>query len=163
MAHTFQCIGVGLLSMDLRADDHGQMNGFLALCNVSVGLCFGPLATHAHFCRPECRFRTAGGTIGLAQLAAILNSKITSYIHGLIASSTLSPALASQLSLAGGSLDSVNTISSPSPDLLAYVRDAFRYAVRWSFISLLPWCGISSLLVLFLSDIPDTDVVRDMD
>ncbi|KDQ08492.1 hypothetical protein BOTBODRAFT_138939 [Botryobasidium botryosum FD-172 SS1] len=168
-----QCVGVGLLSMGLQANNHGQINGFLALCGVSVGLCFGPLAMHARFCQPEDRvaivvtlnlfFRTAGGTIGLAQLAAVLNSKVTSYIHNLAASGTLSPAIVSQLSLAGGSLDSVNTISSLSPDILVYVRDAFQYAVRWAFISLIPWCGISFFLVLFLSKIPDTDVAREGD
>ncbi|KAF9509014.1 hypothetical protein BS47DRAFT_1365547 [Hydnum rufescens UP504] len=37
-------------------------------------------------------FRTAGGTIGLAQLAAVLESKVRSYINRLIASGAVSPS-----------------------------------------------------------------------
>lgn len=87
----------------------------------------------------------------------MLNSKVTSYISGLVKSGTITPSQAAELSLVGGSLDSVNSIGKLSPSLLIYVRDAFRHAVRWSFISLIPWCGLAFFFVLFLSKIPDTD------
>ena len=38
-----------------------------------------------------------------------------------------------------------------------FVRDAFRKAVTWCFISLIPWSGVSFILNLFLSNIEDTD------
>ena len=37
------------------------------------------------------------------------------------------------------------------------VRDAFRNGVKWCFISLVPWTGLSLIGCLFLSNIIDTD------
>lgn len=37
------------------------------------------------------------------------------------------------------------------------IRDAFLDGVRWSFISLIPWLGVGSVLSVFLNKIRDSD------
>lgn len=45
MGIMLQPVGVGLLSLALEQGSNAKINGFLALCGVSVGLCFGPLVS----------------------------------------------------------------------------------------------------------------------
>jgi hypothetical protein len=174
-------VGVGLISMAVQQNNHGMINGFLAMSGVGVGLAVGPLAStfvrtlffffsssfflikcrtavHARFSQPEnvvavvvglnMLFRTAGGTVGLAQLGTVLEAKVRSYVlSNAPPSSSIDPATFS------GSVQSIDSISSLSPALQAFVKDAFQYGVRWSFVSLIPWCAISAVLVFFLSNI----------
>lgn len=102
------------------------------------------------------QFRTFGGTVGLAQCGAVLNARVRSYIANLFASGVLSLEDAAQLSSLGG-LESIQAISALPPALAQHVRDAFRLGVRWAFISLIPWTSLALILVLFLSNIRDTD------
>lgn len=104
-----------------------------------------------------CQFRTAGGTIGLAQLSAVLESKVKSYLANLgRTAGELSDTEKSALgSLSGASLDSVDAILNLPPDVRSLVQDAFRKACQWSFISLIPWCCVAAILCLFLSTIPE--------
>ncbi|KDQ08494.1 hypothetical protein BOTBODRAFT_118640 [Botryobasidium botryosum FD-172 SS1] len=163
-----QPIGIGFLSKALMNDNQSQVNIFLGLCGASVGLTFGPLSMHARFTQPENRiativalnlfFRTEGGTVGLAQLSAVLNSKVRTYLSNTISSGSLSPADAA--TLAGESLDSVSSMANLPPQLLQIVRDAFRDGVRWAFISLIPWSCVALLAVLFLSTTKQSTLVR---
>jgi hypothetical protein len=69
-------IGVGLLGQALY-DQPNRVKGYLILTGIGVGITFGPLSYQARYSQPEERvavvvatnlfFRTAGGTIGLAQ------------------------------------------------------------------------------------------------
>jgi hypothetical protein len=57
-------------------------------------------------------------------------------------------------------LDSINSIDNLDPALFQVVSDAFREGVRWAFISLIPWFGVSFLLSLKLSAIqPNSEEV----
>ncbi|KAG8982825.1 hypothetical protein FRB90_006523 [Tulasnella sp. 427] len=164
-------VAIGLLTFALKNNSQAQLDGFLAMTGVGIGLTFAPLVLQARYCQPTNRiavvvsmnlfFRTAGGTIGLAQLSAILDSKVKSYIKALVETpGALTPSQMSSLgSIFGNSLNSVDTILSLPPDAREIVQDAFRRACRWSFISLIPWCGVSAILCLFLSTIP-TEVVN---
>jgi len=60
-------------------------------------------------------------------------------------------------SASAGSLDSLQDINNLSSGLQTVVRDAFRDATRWCFISLIPWAAVAFILTLKLSSIPDTD------
>ncbi|KIJ28884.1 hypothetical protein M422DRAFT_189144 [Sphaerobolus stellatus SS14] len=159
-------IGLGLLSLAMQKNNEKLVDGFLVLCGVGVGMTFGPLAIHARFSQPEERvavvvglnlfFRTLGGTVGLAQCSAVLNAKVRTSIADAIKSGQFSTTELSQLASLGN-IQSINDISALPPALATVVRDAFRNGVRWAFISLVPWAGIATILVLFLSKIPDTD------
>ncbi|KAG8908455.1 hypothetical protein FRC01_007370 [Tulasnella sp. 417] len=165
-------IAIGLLTIALGNNSQGQLNGFLALTGVGIGLTFAPLVLQARYCQPAERiavvvsmnlfFRTAGGTIGLAQLSAVLDSKVKSYIYALVNTpgALSSSQLSSLGSIFGSSLNSVDTILSLPPEARQIVQDAFRRACRWSFISLIPWCSVSAILCLFLSTIPRETVTR---
>ncbi|KIO19830.1 hypothetical protein M407DRAFT_222177 [Tulasnella calospora MUT 4182] len=165
-------IAIGLITIALDHNSQGELSGFLALTGVGIGLTFAPLVLQARYCQPAERiaivvsmnlfFRTAGGTIGLAQLSAVLDSKVKSYIYALASTpGALSPSQMSSLgSIFGSSLNSVETILSLPPEARQIVQDAFRRACRWSFISLLPWCCVSAILCFFLSTIPQETVSR---
>lgn len=162
------------------------------MAGVGVGLTFGPLAIHARFSQPSERVaivvalnlfvsiqlpnpfassrmksfsptqsRSLGGTVGLAQCSTILNAKVHSYFANLPATA-LSANGVPAAALSTASLSSLQDINQLPPAVQALVRNAFRNGVRWSFISLIPWCALSLIGVLFLSKIKDTDrpVVR---
>ena len=125
---------------------------------------FGPLSIHARFSQPDDRvaivvasnlfFRTAGGTIALAQLAAVLNAKVRSDITNLIYSGALSLEEVEAIGAKSSSIDSLGGINNLPPAVQQFVKAAFANGLKWAFISLLPWCGIAFVLVLFLSMIP---------
>ncbi|KAG8899769.1 hypothetical protein FRB99_006452 [Tulasnella sp. 403] len=163
-------VGIGLITQALHTDSQTQLSGFLALTGAGIGLTFAPLALQARFSQPFSRtalvvsmnlfFRTAGGTIGLAQLSAILDSKVRGYITALVAQpvdapGALTPAQRMELNgLFGQSLNSIQGIYSLDPATLTVVQDAFRRACRWSFISLIPWCCVAAILLFFLTTLP---------
>ncbi|KAG8949426.1 hypothetical protein FRC00_008142, partial [Tulasnella sp. 408] len=101
-------VAVGLLTIAIDNNNQKQLNGFLLFTGVGIGLTFAPLSLQARFCQPFNRvaavvsmnlfFRTAGGTIGLAQLSAVLDTKVKSYITSLVVSSNaLTPEQKAQI------------------------------------------------------------------
>ena len=104
------------------------------------------------------QFRSFGGTVGLAQCAAVLNGKVTSAIARLLASGVLSADEAAAVARAAAAgMDSLASIDALPAAVQALVRDAFRQGTRWAFISLVPWAGLGFLASLFLSKIHDAD------
>ncbi|KAI0070022.1 MFS general substrate transporter [Panus rudis PR-1116 ss-1] len=159
-------ISLGLISDAMHQNNTGRVNGFMAMAGVGVGLGIGPLAVHARFSQPEERvaivaaltlfFRSFGGTVGLAQCGAVLNGKVTHYINELVRSGAISGAAAQAFAGATASgLSSTQSIQSLPPEIQTLVKDAFREATRWCFISLIPWSGLSFIGTLFLSSIQD--------
>ncbi|KAM5531665.1 hypothetical protein V8D89_014654 [Ganoderma adspersum] len=161
-------VSLGLVSWAMNRNVKSEIDGFLVVAGVGVGLSIGPLAVHSRFSQPENRVaiisgltlfsRALGGTVGLAQCGAVLNGKVTSSLRALLTSGTISPQDAALLQngLASG-ITSVQGISSLPAEVQQYVRDAFQQGTRWAIISLLPWAGVSFLLTIFLSNIRDTD------
>jgi hypothetical protein len=153
--------------MALEENKQNLVSGFMAMAGVGVGLTFGPLAVQARFSQADNRlaavtgltlfFRSLGGTVGLAQCAAVLTSKVNSFLFSAVQSGSLSASTISSLSHASSGLTSIQAIDALPQDLQELVRNAFRNGTRWAFISLIPWCGVSVFLALFLSKIPDTD------
>lgn len=159
-------IALGLISRGMELSKQGQINGFMVMTGVGVGMTFGPLAIHARFSQPEERvaivtalnlfFRSLGGTVGLAQCTTVMNAKVKAYFASLPPSAFADLSDGSTaLSVEG--LASLQSIDALPPSIQTLVRNAFRDGVRWSFISLIPWAGVTVFLVLFLSRIPDTD------
>jgi hypothetical protein len=110
------------------------------------------------------QFSSFGGTVGLAQCAAVLNAKVKSYILALVASGVLTPADLESLAEANahGGLNSIQTINDLSPHLQSLIREAFRKGTMWCFLSLIPWSALAVFLSLFLSTIQDTDRKEDV-
>lgn len=78
-------------------------------------------------------------------------------------SGAISPEDAGALATASahGSLSSLQSIAALPAELQGHVRDAFRDATRWCFLSLIPWCALAFAMALFLSNIPDGDQGRN--
>ncbi|KAG6380072.1 hypothetical protein JVT61DRAFT_8154 [Boletus reticuloceps] len=163
-------VGVGLIQLAMEHNIQGQVNGFMAMVGVGVGLTAGPLAIHARFTKPNhvaitnamlLFFRAFGGTVGLAQCFTILSAKVNAYISSQIPHlvETLSPSdLAALVSLLdGGGLTSLTSLAGLPSAVQSVVRDAFRDGVRWGFLSLIPWLGVGCLMSLFLNRIKDSD------
>ncbi|PIL36094.1 MFS general substrate transporter [Ganoderma sinense ZZ0214-1] len=161
-------VSLGLVSWAMDRNVKSEIDGFLVVAGVGVGMSIGPLAVHSRFSQPESRIaiisgltlfsRALGGTVGLAQCGAVLNGKVTSSLRALLTSGTISAQDAALLQngLESG-ITSVQGISSLPPEVQQYVRNAFQEGTRWAIISLLPWASVAFFLSLFLSNIRDTD------
>jgi len=88
-----------------------------------------------------------------------MNAIVGSYITGVIENRKISgPDLATLVALhSSGGLKSIQTLDGLPNSVQIVVKEAFREAVRWSFISLIPWAGVATISSLFLSKIEDTD------
>ncbi|TCD69811.1 hypothetical protein EIP91_006124 [Steccherinum ochraceum] len=162
-----QTVALGLISWAMQKNDQGLVNGFMVMAGAGVGLTIGPLAVHARFSQSEhlvavvsgltLFFRSFGGTVGLAQCGAVLNAKVNHYIANAITSGAISGADIASIaaSTASTGLSSLQSISDLPEDVQGVVRDAFRNALRWCFISLIPWSALSAVLTVFLSHIQD--------
>ncbi|PVF95953.1 MFS general substrate transporter [Serendipita vermifera] len=162
-------IGTGLLGQALY-NDPGKVKGYLILTGVGVGITFGPLSYQARYSQPEERvavvvatnlfFRTAGGTIGLAQLFAVMYSRVRHYIADQIASGRISLQDAAEISRSLSTIDvRSGGILGLSGVLKDVINEAFKDGLRWAFFSLLPWLGIAAILSFFLHTI-DEDRLR---
>ncbi|KAF8553476.1 MFS general substrate transporter [Imleria badia] len=170
LGNVIMTVGVGLIQMAMQRNIQSQVNGFMAMVGLGVGVCVAPLAIHARFTKPnhvaitnamQLFFRAFGGTVGLAQCFTILNAKVNAYITSQIPYlvETLSPSdLASLTSLLNsGGLTSVTSLDGLPSAVQSVIRDAFRDGVRWSFVSLIPWLGVGCVVSVFLSRIGDSD------
>jgi hypothetical protein len=108
----------------------------------------------------DLQFRSLGGTVGLAQCAAVLSSKVTSFLTAAAKSGKIPTSSIAAISHAKSGLTSIQSIDALPQDVQALVRNAFRNGTRWAFISLIPWCALSVFLTVFLSKIPDSDKIR---
>lgn len=88
-----------------------------------------------------------------------MNAKVNSYVTEQIQSGTISGSDLDILAAlySSGGLTSIQSLDGLPPTVQQVIRDAFKTAVRWSFISLIPWTGLAVILFLFLSKIPDPD------
>jgi hypothetical protein len=95
----------------------------------------------------------------LAQCSTLLSAKVKAGIISLINSGAIPPSELNELGKAfnHGGLNSLHEIEALPPHLRELIRETFRKAVRWCFISLIPWSVLSFILTLFLSNIEDTD------
>ncbi|KAL4262088.1 Major facilitator superfamily (MFS) profile domain-containing protein [Pleurotus pulmonarius] len=160
-------IALGLISMAMQQDRQNLVKGFMVLAGVGIGVAIGPLAIHARFSQPAERlaivsamllfFRSFGGTIGLAQCAAVLNAKVRDYLQDAVESGAVSAEHAATLAsiASSGGLSSVHEIDILPPDVQDLVRNAFRNGVRWAFVSLIPWAAVAFLLTVFLTNLRD--------
>ncbi|KAH7920785.1 hypothetical protein BV22DRAFT_777910 [Leucogyrophana mollusca] len=95
----------------------------------------------------------------VSQCFTVMDAKVNSYFLSQIHSNMLSGsdlAALTQLYENGG-LDSLQTLDGLPSGVQGVIRDTFRNAVRWSFISLIPWVGVACVLSIFLSKTPDLD------
>ncbi|KAG8819345.1 hypothetical protein FRC18_012123 [Serendipita sp. 400] len=177
-------IGIGLLAKALYEGSQRHILGYMILTGAGVGMGFGPLSYQARFSQPEERvaivvtsnlfFRTAGGTVGLAQLYAVMYSRVRRYITQQAVKGVISPQevgqIVSALSNVGnthGGNNSSNGNGSGSggildlPEKLKEVATlAFRDGLQWAFWSLIPWLVVAFVMCCFLSRIPEERLNR---
>lgn len=53
MGQTIQAVGVGILGLAISQNHHEQINGFLAVCGLGIGLTTGTLEMQARFILPR--------------------------------------------------------------------------------------------------------------
>lgn len=161
-------VSLGLIQMAMEMNVQRLVDVLIAMVGVGLDLIFGPLVIQARFIKPDhiaisnamlLFFRAFGGTFGLAQCFTVMNAIVGSYITGVIESRKISgPDLATLAALrSSGGLKSIQTLDGLPNSVQIVVKEAFREAVRWSFISLIPWAGVATISSLFLSKIEDTD------
>ncbi|PVF97525.1 MFS general substrate transporter [Serendipita vermifera] len=172
-------LAVGLLSQALYEDKELQIMGFMIMAGGGVGLGFGPLSIQARFRQPEDRvaivvatnlfFRTAGGIIGIAQLSAVMFSRVRSYITAQVYKGRISPfdalRIASSLNSVGSrphgpgggrNNEGNGTGIFDLPENLKNVTiEAFKDGLRWAFLSLVPWLAVAFVMSLFLNKIDE--------
>lgn len=96
-----------------------------------------------------------------------MNSKVNTYISHAITNGSLSgadlAALAALYNSSGGGsgLSSIQSLDGLPGTAQTTVRDAFRDAVRWAFVALVPWAGVATVSSLFLSRIGGEGVDTD--
>ena len=114
-------------------------------------------------------FRTLGGTIGLAQLSAVMYSRVRAYITSQVTRGAITIGQAGMIAQALNTLDSSSGGNSNSggggvyalPDQLKTIAiDAFRDGLRAAFWSLLPWLAVALILCCFLSRVPEERLRR---
>jgi len=98
-------------------------------------------------------FRTFGGITALTLMSSVVNNKIASSIP---AGETAS------------SLDSLTSIDALPPAVKKQVQDLFANAIRWAYIALIPFAGISAISTLFLREVkitkdPDEEAQREQE
>jgi hypothetical protein len=107
-------------------------------------------------------FRSLGGTIGLAQLSAVMYSRVRSYIVNEVKSGRLSLADAGRIQSSLSSVGDKTGIFALPDNLRAITTDAFKDGLRWAFFSLLPWLFVAWCLVIFLKPIDPRGSIRNL-
>ncbi|KAH7911455.1 MFS general substrate transporter [Hygrophoropsis aurantiaca] len=158
-------IGFGLLIMGMQELNNVLIDVAMALTGLGMGLCATPLIVQGRQCQPGqvalnlttmLFFRCLGGMLGLAQCFTIMNLKVNDYVAAAI--SNTSALSASDLTMltqlfASGDLTSLKILGKLPPAVQLVIRSGFNHAIRWSFISILPWSGVAAGLAVFLSRI----------
>ncbi|KAF8334316.1 MFS general substrate transporter [Cantharellus anzutake] len=167
-----QPIGIGLLAMAMSNNSKPQISGFLAVCGISVGMTIGTAEMVARFALADQHtaisvtinlfFLLAGGTIGLAQQSAVLETKVRSYISNLLITHQISSSDALAIARSLGSIGRADEggIDHLPSELKSFVQDAYRYGTKWAFYSIIPWLIVGALPCLFLDTIPLSGVTE---
>jgi len=165
LGQLIQPIALGLLGTAINKNKHAEIDGYLAMCGVGIGATFGTAEMVARFALANehtaisvtmCLFfRFAGGTIGLAQQSAVLESKVHSYISNLVKTGqlSLSDVMAIINSLSSLGRKESEGIEQLPPHLRSVVQDAYGYGTKWAFYSLIPWAALAAIPCLFLRSI----------
>jgi hypothetical protein len=87
-------------------------------------------------------FRCLGGIFALTIMSSVVNNKVSSALSSFFPSG-----------LSSSSLNSLSSIQSLPPSVLAIVQNAFSDAIQWAYIALLPFVGIAAISTFFLRDV----------
>ncbi|KAF8334317.1 major facilitator superfamily domain-containing protein [Cantharellus anzutake] len=180
-----QPIGTGLLGMATANNYMSEIIVFQVLCGISIGMTLGVtdmvaqfalaskhtilvvtmnlfVSSFSVFLRSDAyleerilQFVMAGGTIGLAQQSAVLQSKVRSYINYLESTHQISLSDAITIMSNLGSLDQGKGygIDQLPSRLKSFVQEAYGHGTSWAFYSIIPWLAIGALPCLFLDDV----------
>ncbi|EJU00834.1 MFS general substrate transporter [Dacryopinax primogenitus] len=151
-------IGAGLTGMAMQNGNTTELYVFTAIVGLSCGLVIPSTAIQLRFTHQSDEvatvvalsmfFRTMGGTVGLAQMGAVLNAKAR---DSLLAAAYLGQYTAQEIGEAIAALVSQDLIQGLPEHVLNLVRSSMSNGVYWSFISLIPWVGVGALISLFMS------------
>ncbi|KZP01204.1 MFS general substrate transporter [Calocera viscosa TUFC12733] len=151
-------VGAGLTGYAIVNGSTTKLYIFTAIVGLSCGMVIPSGAVQLRFTHRKDEvatvvalsmfFRTLGGTVGLAQMGAVLNAKAREYLTAAISSGQYT---AQDISEAVNALASQGLIQSLPAPVLQLVRDAMTQGARWAFISLVPWLAVGPLLSVFMT------------
>ena len=87
-------------------------------------------------------FRCLGGIFALTIMSSVVNNKVSTALSSFFPSG-----------LSSSSLNSLGSIQSLPPSVLAIVQNAFSEAIQWAYIALLPFVGIAAISTFFLREV----------
>lgn len=93
----------------------------------------------------------------MAQCAAVLSSKVTTFLTNAAKSGAIPAEYITSIAHANSDLTSISSIDGLPEEIQELVRNAFRNGSRWAIISLIPWCALAVFMTFGLSKIRDSD------
>ncbi|KAF2266771.1 MFS general substrate transporter [Lojkania enalia] len=130
------------------------VSGMLALAGVGTGLRFMPVALHAVGTWPT-RIASIqsllsfmipfGETIGISMMGAVFTNKFNLYLHSINTSG--------QQSFTTSGPPNLDILNNLPPEIKDNVQDAATKAVMWSFISIVPFMGLSLLASIMMGNV----------
>ena len=148
-------LGMALLTWAISIRRGALVNGMLALAGAGTGLRFMPVVLHSAGIWPD-RIAASqtllsftiplGETIGISMMSAVFTNKYNSYLRSINTGTT-------QASFQGNAPPSLTALARLPPAVLDSVQDAAAKAVMWSFITVLPFMGLSIVATCFLGNV----------
>ncbi|KAF2189710.1 hypothetical protein K469DRAFT_625598 [Zopfia rhizophila CBS 207.26] len=155
LGSTIETIGLSLLAWAVASRQRALVNGMLALAGAGTGLRFMPVVLHAAGIWPTriasimslLNFTIPfGGTIGISMMGSVFTNKFNGYLR------SIDPGTGNQ---------SFDTHAAPNLNILENlpsaakedVHNAAAKAVMWSFITILPFMGLSLFAAILLGNV----------
>ncbi|KAF2798649.1 MFS general substrate transporter [Melanomma pulvis-pyrius CBS 109.77] len=148
-------VGLSLLTWAVSTRQRALVNGMLALAGAGTGLRFMPVVLHSAGIWPT-RIAASqtllsfmiplGETIGISMMSAVFSNKYNTYLRSINTGT-------SDTSFQGNAPPNLSTLDSLPPALKQSVQNAASRAVMWSFVSILPFMGLSIVAACFLGNV----------
>ncbi|KAF2018617.1 MFS general substrate transporter [Aaosphaeria arxii CBS 175.79] len=149
-----EATGIAVLSWACETRQASLVNGMLALSGAGTGLRFMPVVLHAAGIWPT-RIPSVqslmsfalplGETIGITMMGAVFSNKFDQGLRGVL------PSMQQHVdSRAPTSLDAFDSLPAEAREA---VQNAAAHAVMWSFVSILPFMGLSILASALLGNV----------
>ncbi|KAF1996885.1 MFS general substrate transporter [Amniculicola lignicola CBS 123094] len=150
-----ETIGLAMLAYSTSTRQTALVNAMLALAGVGTGLRFMPVVLHGAGMWPTripamqslLSFMIPfGETIGISLMGSVFTNKFNSYLKNIDPGSGKAP-------FAVNGPPNLNILNSLAAGPKLEVQEAAAKAVMWSFISILPFMGLSVLAAALLGNV----------
>ncbi|KAF2496036.1 MFS general substrate transporter [Lophium mytilinum] len=150
-----ECAGLAALIYAVSVRHRALVNGMIAIAGVGTGLRFMPLTLHVAGIWPTrlaaCMSLMSfvfpfGGTIGISMMGSVFSNKFDEYV-GKITPPSGRPAYNPH------DLQNLTTIASLPAGVQEEIQNAGAQAVKWAFISIMPFMLLSIIAAALLGNV----------